>query len=282
MNNCVLITGCSSGIGRATAFHFQNQGWNVVATMRSPENESELTSYPNVLVDYLDLTSQDSIDTAVDNAMRRFEKIDVLVNNAGIGVWAVFEEVDEAVIRESFETNVFGTMRVTRALLPHFRENKKGTIIIVSSTMPHLGAPLSILYCSTKKAVEGFGHALYYELFPLGIRVKIVQPGSTRTNIAMQREFLDPPRIEEYAPICDEVFRSFQHRYETESVPSPEEPAKVIYQAAVDKSQRFRYFSGRDAKMMGFMMRLFPEHTLKNLVSRMFGINKLVPTADTS
>jgi len=282
MNNCVLITGCSSGIGRATAFHFQNQGWNVVATMRSPEKETELTSYPNVLVDYLDLTSKESIDNAVENALRQFNRIDVLVNNAGIGAWAVFEEVDEAVIRESFETNVFGTMRVTRALLPHFRENKKGTIIFVSSTMPQLGAPLSILYCSTKKAIEGFGHALYYELFPLGIRVKIVQPGSTRTNIAMQREYLDPPQIEEYKPICEEFFRKFQHRYETETVASPEEPAKVIYQAAVDKSQRFRYYSGRDAKLMGFLMRLFPEHTLKNLVSRMFGLNNLAPTTDTT
>jgi NAD(P)-dependent dehydrogenase (short-subunit alcohol dehydrogenase family) len=235
-----------------------------------------------VLVDYLDLTSKESIDNAVENALRQFNRIDVLVNNAGIGAWAVFEEVDEAVIRESFETNVFGTMRVTRALLPHFRENKNGTIIIVSSTMPHLGVPLSILYCSTKKAIEGFGHALYYELFPLGIRVKIVQPGSTRTNIAMQREYLDPPQIEEYKPICEEFFRRFQHRYETETVASPEEPAKVIYQAAVDKSQRFRYYSGRDAKLMGFLMRLFPEHTLKNIVSRMFGLNNLAPTTDTT
>jgi NAD(P)-dependent dehydrogenase (short-subunit alcohol dehydrogenase family) len=281
MNHCVVITGCSSGIGRATAIYFQNQGWNVVATMRSPDKETELTSYPNVLVDYLDLTSQESIDHAIENALQRFERIDVLVNNAGIGAWAVFEEVDEAVIRDSFETNVFGTMRVTRALLPHFRENKKGTIIFVSSTMPQLGAPLSILYCSTKMAVEGFGHALYYELFPLGIRVKIVQPGSTRTNIAMQREFLDSPKIEDYSPICDEFFRRFQHRYETETVASPEEPAKVIYKAAIDKSQRFRYYSGRDAKLMGFLKRLFPEHTLKNLVSRIFGINTLASSVGT-
>lgn len=273
MKNCVLITGCSSGIGRATAVYFHQQGWKVVATMRSPEKESELTSMTNVLVEYLDVTSKDSIDSAVENALRHFDKIDVLVNNAGIGVFSVFEEVDEAVIRESFETNVFGTMWVTRALLPHFRKNRRGTIVNVTSSIPQLGAPLATLYCATKKAIEGFSHALYYELLPLGIRVKLVQPGSTRTKISMQHDFPGRPSIEEYVPICEGVVLRFRHRFETETIASPEEPAKVIFEAAVSKSRRFRFVSGRDAKTLNFMIRLFPEHTLMNLAGRMFGIN---------
>ena len=198
MKKCVLITGCSSGIGKATAIYFQRQGWNVVATMRSPEKETELNQLDDVLIERLDITSKKTIDLAIENAIRKFERIDVLVNNAGVGIYSIFEEADEQVIRESFEINVFGTMWVTRALLPHFRKNRSGRIINVTSTMPHLGSPLTTLYCSTKKAVEGLSDALYFELMPLGIRVIVVQPGSTKTEIAMQHQFPNQAKNNEY------------------------------------------------------------------------------------
>jgi NAD(P)-dependent dehydrogenase (short-subunit alcohol dehydrogenase family) len=274
MKNCILITGCSSGIGRATAFHFHNEGWRVVATMRSPEEEVELTSYSDVLVEYLDVTSRESIASAVENALISFGRIDVLVNNAGISEFIVFEEADESIIRETFETNIIGMLWVTRALLPEFRRNRYGTIINVTSTMPHVGLPLATLYCATKMAIEGFSNALYYELKPFGIRVRLVQPGSTRTNASMQRECPGEPQIQDYSSTCKKVGRLISHRYESGSVAAPEEVAKVIYQAAVSESPRYRYVSGRDAKMFNLMCRLFPEHMLKNLAGRMTGLDK--------
>jgi NAD(P)-dependent dehydrogenase (short-subunit alcohol dehydrogenase family) len=275
MKKCVLITGCSSGIGKATAIYFQRQGWNVVATMRSPEKETELNQLENVLVERLDVTSKKSIDLAIENSIRKFGRIDVLVNNAGVGIYSIFEETDEQVIRESFEINIFGTMWVIRALLPHFRKNGSGRIINVTSTIPHLGSPLTTLYCSTKKALEGLSDALYYELIPLGVRIILVQPGSTKTNIAMQHEFPAQAKIDEYTSLLKTAVESYQHRFESEEIASPDEPAKVIFEAAVSKSDRYRFISGRDAKMVNLMRRLLPEHTLKKLASKMLGLNSL-------
>jgi NAD(P)-dependent dehydrogenase (short-subunit alcohol dehydrogenase family) len=243
--------------------------------MRSPEKETELNLLEDVLIEPLDVTSTRSIDLAIDNAIRKFERIDVLVNNAGVGVYSVFEEADEDIIRESFEINVFGTMWVIRALLPHFRQNKSGRIINVTSTIPQLGSPLTTLYCATKKAIEGLSDALYYELMPLGIRVILVQPGTTKTKIAMQHEFPGKVQNDEYAPMLKTAVESYRHRFETEGIASPEEPAKVIYDAAVSSSGRYRFVSGRDAKMVNLMKRVLPEHIVKNMASRMMGLNKL-------
>jgi len=273
--NSVLITGCSSGIGRETAFYFHNMGWRVAATMRSPEKEMELNSLPDVFVDSLDVTSKDSINSAIENAIKQFNKIDVLVNNAGIGFFSVFEETDEAVIRETFETNIFGTMWVTQACLPHFRKNRHGTIINVISTMPQVGLPLATLYCATKKVVEGLSHALYFELLPFGIKVKFVQPGSTRTSIAMQHDPPNEPLIEDYRAMCTGVSQWLKHRYETGEADPPEEVAKEIFSAATSNSSRYRFLSSRDAKIFNLLLRLFPEHTIKNLALRMIGRENL-------
>lgn len=273
MKQCVLITGCSSGIGRATAFFFQRKGWHVVATMRSPDKETELTSFPDVLVEYLDVTSRDSIAVAVEKTLEHFGRIDVLVNNAGIGKFIVFEEADETIIRETFETNILGNLWVTKAILPELRKKRHGTIINVTSTMPHVGLPLATLYCATKMAIEGFSNALYFELKPVGIRVRLVQPGSTRTNASMQHEFPAEPLIPDYSSTCKKVSLLMKHRYESGGIAAPEEVAEVIYEAAVSRSSRFRFVSGRDAKMANIMKKLLPEDILKNMASRMMGLN---------
>jgi short-subunit dehydrogenase len=124
-------------------------------------------------------------------------------------------------------------------------------------------------------AVEGFSNALYYELKPFGIRVKLVQPGSTRTNAAMQHEPPGEPLNKDYCTSCKKVTQLMKHRYESKMVAKPEEVAEVIYEAAVSKSSRFRFVSGRDAKIFNLMKRLLPEHTLKTMASRMMGLNKL-------
>lgn len=178
----VLITGCSTGIGRLAAKTFHANNWNVIATMRSPEDESELTQLEGVLVAKLDVIDATSIDQAIRDGIGRFGHIDALVNNAGRGGRALLEQMSDEKILEMFETNVFGVMRVTRAILPHMRQRGVGCIINVTSVAGMMGLAVESTYCASKYAVEGFTEALAWECKPLGISVKSVAPGVYRTT----------------------------------------------------------------------------------------------------
>jgi NADP-dependent 3-hydroxy acid dehydrogenase YdfG len=172
MSKTVLITGCSSGFGRATAQVFSNNGWNVVATMRDVRGADDLANDHNMLVARLDVQDRSSIAEAVERAIECFGRIDALVNNAGFGLHGIFETSSPEKIQEQFDVNLFGVMNVTRALLPHFRANRGGTIVNISSGAGVFTLPLISLYCASKFALEGFSEALTYELAPLGITVK--------------------------------------------------------------------------------------------------------------
>ena len=178
----VLITGCSSGFGKLTAQTFHANGWNVIATMRSPENETELTQLDDVLVTRLDVTDPESVRQAVDEGLSRFGSIHVLVNNAGFGGHALFEQFPDETVRAMYDTNVFGLMAVTRAVLPHMRQQREGCVINVTSISGLLGTPTSSIYSSTKFAVEGLTEALALEYRPLNIRFKTVAPGAYPTT----------------------------------------------------------------------------------------------------
>ena len=174
----VLITGCSSGFGKLAAKTFHSEGWNVVATMRSPEKESELVTLENVLVTRLDVTDPASIEQAVAEGILRFGSLDVVVNNAGYGGHALFEQASDEAIRAMYETNVFGVMNVLRATLPQLRFQKGGTVINVTSMAGIMGLPNSSIYSSTKFAVEGLTEAMALEYRPFGIQIKSVLPGA--------------------------------------------------------------------------------------------------------
>lgn len=178
----VLITGCSSGFGKLTAKTFATAGWNVVATMRNPSREAELTALPGVFVTELDVCVPTQIDRAVSASLERFGSLDVLVNNAGFGGSALFEETTDAATRAMFETNVFGLMNLTRAVLPSMRRQGSGRVINVTSANGFLGGPTIAAYCSTKFAVEGFTESLAHEYGPLNILAKTVQPGAFPTH----------------------------------------------------------------------------------------------------
>jgi NAD(P)-dependent dehydrogenase (short-subunit alcohol dehydrogenase family) len=182
MKKTVLITGCSSGFGRLAARTFSEKGWNVIATMRSPEKETELTKLADVLVARLDVTDADSIKKAVEEGLARFGAIHVLVNNAGYGGHAVFEQASDQAIRSMYETNVFGVMNVSRAVLPLMRQQKEGRIINVTSMAGMMSAPTVSVYSSTKHAVEGLTEGMAFEYEPLGILVKSVLPGAYPTT----------------------------------------------------------------------------------------------------
>jgi NAD(P)-dependent dehydrogenase (short-subunit alcohol dehydrogenase family) len=182
MKKTMLITGASSGFGRAAARLFHQKGWNVIATMRSPEKETELSKGDDLLLLALDVTNTKTIDTAIKAGLDRFGRIDVLVNNAGHGSLGALESATEEQIRQQFDVNVFGLISVTKAVLPVMRQQRSGIVINVSSIGGKVTFPFSSLYHATKFAVEGLTESLQYELNPLGIRLKIVEPGGYKTE----------------------------------------------------------------------------------------------------
>ena len=173
----VLITGTSSGFGKAAARLFAKKDWNVVATMRRPEAEKELVGLDDILVTRLDVQDHSSIAEAIEAGIARFRRIEVVINNAGFGLFGLFEATPLEKVREQFEVNVFGVMDVTRSILPHFRKNKGGLILNVSSGAGVFALPMISLYCASKFALEGFSESLSYELASQNIIVKIIEPG---------------------------------------------------------------------------------------------------------
>jgi len=255
----VLITGCSSGFGKLTAQTFHANGWNVIATMRSPETETELTQLDDVLVTRLDVTEPESARQAVDEGLSRFGAIHVLVNNAGFGGHALFEQFPDETVRAMYDTNVFGLMNVTRAVLPHMRERGEGCVINVTSISGLLGTPTSSIYSSTKFAVEGLTEALALEYGPLNIRFKTVAPGAYPTT--RFRENTDSPidaggeRLSAYAGDLRGQIQAISQRLASpEGTPAdPQEVADRIYECATSDTPVHNPV-GKDAEMLVGMM----------------------------
>ncbi|MEL6306855.1 MAG: SDR family oxidoreductase [Chloroflexota bacterium] len=243
----IVITGASSGIGKATAKYFAEQGWKVAATMRTPAKETELTEMDNISVYQLDVTDNDSIANAATQILSDFEKVDVLLNNAGYGLAGPFEAATPEQIRTQFDTNVFGLMEVTRAFLPHFRANKAGVILNVSSIGGLITFPFISLYHSTKWAVEGFSESLWYELGQLGIQVKIIEPGGVATDFGGRSLVMAMPSedLADYMP----AVQTYMGNREAMSLggSTAEYLAEEIFKAATDGTDTLRYLIGDDA-----------------------------------
>ncbi len=182
MAKTVLITGCSTGFGKLAAQKFSGEGWNVIATLRSPEKAPDLGELPNTLVAKLDVTDPGSIKGAVGEGLGKFGSIDCLINNAGYGGRAFFEQASVASIDAMYGTNVFGVMNLMREVLPHMRKQKSGSVINVTSMAGMIGVPGNSVYSSTKWALEGLTEALYLEYKSLGIRMHTVAPGAYVTT----------------------------------------------------------------------------------------------------
>jgi NAD(P)-dependent dehydrogenase (short-subunit alcohol dehydrogenase family) len=249
MTKTILITGTSSGLGRATAKLFHAKGWNVVATMRAPQAERELTQMDRMAVVRLDVQDPASIRAAIASGLGTFGRIDALVNNAGYGAYGPLEVTSSESIRRQFDVNVFGVLETTKALLPHFRARRSGTVVNVSSVGGRIAFPLGTLYHGTKFAVEGLSEALQYELQPMGIRVKLVEPGGIRTDFGGRSfDFSNDESIAEYQPLVQSVFSVFGPMLANGS--APEQIADVIYAATTDGTDRLRYEAGPDAQQL--------------------------------
>ena len=237
----VLITGCSSGYGLETARHFHAQGWNVVATMRTPRTDV-LPRSERMRVLALDVTQPDSIAAALALS----GPIDVLVNNAGIGLFGAFEATPMATTRAIFDTNTFGVMAMTQAALPQFRARRAGVVVNVTSSATLAPMPLAAAYTASKMAIEGFTGSLAHEMEAFDVRVKLVEPGygpTTRfaSNGGARMEGLFP---EAYAAFARPILESFS---QVTTVTTESDVAETVYRAATDTSGQLRFPAGPDA-----------------------------------
>ncbi|SEJ04537.1 NADP-dependent 3-hydroxy acid dehydrogenase YdfG [Dyadobacter sp. SG02] len=246
MSKTILITGASSGIGKAAALHFAENGWNVVATMRNPEKETNLADRDNILVTRLDVQVPATIESAISAGIARFGAIDAVVNNAGYGQYGVFEAITPEQVQTQFDVNVFGVMHTIRAILPHFRERGEGMIINISSGAGRFTLPLISLYNASKFALEGFSEALSFELAALNITVKIVEPGGTTTNfIKTSEEQYAGKAIPDYDPFIGAAFKMFDN-LKGMQLATAEEVAATIFAAATDGTDTLRYLIGNE------------------------------------
>ncbi|PIW37329.1 MAG: short-chain dehydrogenase/reductase [Candidatus Kerfeldbacteria bacterium CG15_BIG_FIL_POST_REV_8_21_14_020_45_12] len=256
-NKTVFITGASSGIGLATADLFWKAGWNVVATMRSPERAGELLDRERTYVLALDVTDRESINQAVAKSIQRFGKIDVLINNAGYGLVGPFEPMPAEKIEKQFNTNVLGLMSVTQSLLPHFRGQKAGVIVNISSIGGRVTFPLYSVYHGTKWAVEGFTESLSFELRPQNIKVRLVEPGAIKTDFyGRSMDMIDTGGIKDYDRIIATAMPRMQSSGKNGA--SPADVAKVIYRSATAKGWKLRYPAAGNAPAMLWLRRLIP------------------------
>jgi len=247
----ILITGASTGIGRATALLFQKTGWNVVATMRDPARETVLSTLPNVLVQALDVTDRSSIEAAVKATLSRFGGLDVLLNNAGYGLFGPMEAVTPEQLERQYETNVYGPVYAMQAALPHLRAKRSGVIINVSSIGGRMTFPFNSLYHGTKFALEGISESLAIELAPHGVRVKIVEPGGVKTDFAGRSlDVMQLPGLHAYDASLKGIMSVFSDPERRSGYSEADDIARIIFEAATDGSDRLRYLAGQDAQAM--------------------------------
>jgi NAD(P)-dependent dehydrogenase (short-subunit alcohol dehydrogenase family) len=237
----VLITGCSSGYGLETARHLLERGCQVIATMRTPRPEL-LPVSDRLRVLSLDVTRAESVAAALAAA----GPLDALVNNAGIGLFGAFEATPMATVREVFETNTFGVMSMTQAVLPQFRQRGAGVVVNVTSSATLAPMPMVAVYTASKQAIEGFTASLAFELEGFGVRVKLVEPGYAPTtrfavNGSERMQGLIP---EAYAPFAHSVFAQFgaQATFTREV-----DVADAVWRAVIDESGQLRFPAGADA-----------------------------------
>jgi short-subunit dehydrogenase len=261
----VLITGVSSGIGSATAEHLVSRGYRVFGTARPPQKASAI---PGVSLLSLDVTLAPSVSHAVQAVLEAAGRIDVLVNNAGLGVFGAFEETSIEQAQALFDTNVFGVIRTSKAVLPHMRARGSGLIVNVSSVQGFIPAPYAAVYSSTKHALEGLSESLDHEVRQFGIRVVLVQPGFTRTGFEAHSvaaaAHLDVYE-KERSRVAAAVAANFEAAPEARSV--AEEIAR-----AIESPYRLRRPVGSQAKLVGRLRRFMPAGAVDRQLRKVFAL----------
>ena len=239
----VLITGCSSGFGLETAKYFLARDWNVIATMRTPR-EDLFTPSENLRVLPLDVTDTESIRSVIESA----GPIDVLVNNAGIGLLNAVEGTPMETVREIFETNTFGVMAMTSAVLPQFRERRSGVVINVTSSVTMRSLPLVSVYTASKAAINAFTESLALELEQFDVRVRVVLPGRAPTTTRFAENGRDADRFivpEPYQALAQKFFKDWAEA--DQPITHASDVAEAVWLAATDASSPMRIPAGADS-----------------------------------
>jgi NAD(P)-dependent dehydrogenase (short-subunit alcohol dehydrogenase family) len=262
----IVITGASSGIGKATARLFAKRGWNVVAAMRQPGAEKELVEGERLKLMPIDVQDPASIRAAVAAAVAAFSTIDVWLNNAGYGAFGPVEAGSRAQIQRQFDVNVFGLVECVQAIAPHFRANRSGVLINVSSAGGLLTFPGFSVYNSSKFALEGLSEGLWYELGAFGIKVKLIEPKTDFGGRSL--DVWDLSNLPAYIPLMEKV-RAARERF-TSNPSAPELVAATIFKAATDPSDRLRYLVGSDAKQAWRIRRWLGYRAQMRIVRRLF------------
>lgn len=273
-----LITGASSGFGLLTAVELARAGFRVFASMRDPSRQGGLQAAAaaagvEVEVVALDVTDPATITAAIAEIDARAGGVDLLVNNAGIGLIGAFEDTDEAELRRLFETNFFGLCAVTRAVVPGMRARRRGRIVNVSSVGGRIGSPGIAAYSASKFAVEGLSEALSLELAPFGIQVALVEPGVFRTEMIgpdkrrMTARAADP--ASPYHARCAEIAAVMQHTHD-HGGPDPRDVARTIAAAATAGAPSLRYPVGKDAHALFMLRRVLPPRRFQRTFEWLF------------
>jgi NAD(P)-dependent dehydrogenase (short-subunit alcohol dehydrogenase family) len=257
----IFITGASAGLGKATAKLFQSKGWKVIATMRSPEKETELNQLDNVTLLPLDVTNIEQINATVKKALN-LGPIDAVFNNAGYGLIGPLESYSEEQVRSQFETNFFGAIWVTQAFIPYFKERRSGLFINTTSLCGLVSYPLSSIYNASKWALEGWSESMSYDLTRFNIGIKNVAPGGIKSNYMNVMKVVED---EAYAAVMQRMMEGFTDGTLMEFT-EPELIAAVVYRAATDEKDQLTYPAGNDAvRIYERRLKEGPEAYRKNL-----------------
>ncbi len=267
MKKTIFITGASSGIGKATALYFFYKGWNVAATMRSPEKDEELSKLEGINVYKLDVTNLEEISAVTSKIYQDHGRIDVLLNNAGYAEVGAFEKSKDEEVRAQFDVNVFGAMNLTREIIPYFRKQGEGTIINVTSVGGKMTFPLYSIYSASKWALEGFAESLQYELQQFNIKIKNVEPGPIKTDFySRSQNVFENEAVSGYENYEKNILGNMSKA--GAKAPGPEIVAKTIFKAATDGRSTLRYPAGGKAKFILFFRKVMPGHFFNKLVSK--------------
>ncbi|HTI90640.1 MAG TPA: SDR family oxidoreductase [Puia sp.] len=261
----IFITGTSSGLGKAAAKLFAAKGWNVIATMRRPENEIELSKLANVMLLPLDVANADQIREVVGKVTDM--GVDVVLNNAGYGLGGPLESYSNEQIQDQINTNLLGVIRVTQAFIPYFRTKRSGMFLTTTSIGGLITFPFYSVYSATKWGVEGFCESLSFELNQFGISVKTISPGGIRSNFRGNQALT---KNDAYASLVEQMTSRFMQGKTPTIVSEPEAIAEVIYEAATDGKDQLRYQAGQDAISYVSMRRRLGDEGFRQYLAELF------------
>ena len=280
MKKVVIITGASRGFGELIAKKFQKEKFQVIATMRNVDSSPSLMELDNVNIKKLDVTNKSDIKNVVDFTIKKYGRIDILINNAGYGAFGLLEEASEQEIRNQFDVNYFGLIDCIRGVLPQMRKQKDGVIINISSIAGRFGLPFTSLYNSSKFAVEGLTECLHYELSLFGIDIKTVAPGSFRTGFHDSVNFTENEKKEELDNIRENLKKALEEGIKNEP-PFPfgfgnsDDVANFVFKQSITKS-KVSNFIGRDTKIINFFIKIFGRELLFKIIKKLW-FSRILP-----